>query len=190
MIYKILRCAIALFMNLIYRPTIEGKENIPLQGSVILAGNHTDYLDWFLVVSSTKRTVHFLGKHTLFKWPLKSLMRAMHVIPVDRTKAKNDQSLTASERVLKNGEALGIFPEGTINRTSNEILPFKMGAVYLSKKTNSPIVPFVITGKYRCFKRGLKLTFLEPIEVIDEHLQNENESFMAKIKRKLEGKIE
>lgn len=114
----------------------------------------------------------------------------MHVIPVDRTKAKNDRALTTSEHILKNGEALGIFPEGTINRTSNAILPFKMGVVYLSKKTNSPIVPFVITGKYRCFKRGLKLTFLEPIEVTDEHLQNENESLMSKIRIELEGKIE
>ena len=94
MIYKFLRCAITLFMNLVYRPTIEGKENIPLQGSVILAGNHTDYLDWFLVVSSTKRTVHFLGKH------LKKRRSTGHF------PGRNNQQNFERDLALQNGSSL------------------------------------------------------------------------------------
>ena len=65
-LYKISRPIIKVFTNIVFRPTYKGLDNIPLNGRVILAGNHTNYLDSILLISSTKRVVHFLAKDSLW----------------------------------------------------------------------------------------------------------------------------
>lgn len=189
MFYKLCRPFIEMFIHLVFRPTIEGRENIPSDGPLILAGNHTDYLDCLLIISAIKKPVHFLGKHTLFEGIKGYFVKAMKVIPVDRTKSKNEEAKRASLEVLKAREILGIFPEGTINRSSRTILPFKMGAVYFSHKTASPIVPFVIEGKFVPFKTSIKITFLPPMSAEDDDLEMENWRLMNTISEKLEGKM-
>ena len=67
MLYKITRPALAFFFKLIYRPTMEGTENIPKEGKVILAGNHTHVLNCFSVGLATKRCVRFIAKAELMK---------------------------------------------------------------------------------------------------------------------------
>ena len=165
MLYKTVRLFVKVLFALIFHPRIIGRENIPSSGPVILAGNHTNNLDCLLLISTTKREINFLGKHILFEGHKGHIMRSMKVIPVDRTKKKNPEALNEASRRLELQEALGIFPEGTINRTDNTILPFKMGTIYLAQKTASPIVPFIIKGKYRPFKNDLTLTFLKPFVV-------------------------
>ena len=68
-LYKVLRPIIKLLTNTFLRPTYVGLENIPKKGSIILAGTHTNNLDCFLLISSTKRSVHFLAKDELWKGP-------------------------------------------------------------------------------------------------------------------------
>lgn len=182
--YKIVRPIIKFLFVLVYRPSIVGRENIPTSGRVVLAGNHTNNFDCLLLISSTKRVIHFLGKHTLFKGLGKYIFKGMGVIPVDRTKPRNKEALEEAERVLEKNLVIGIFPEATTNKTSDVILPFKMGAVKMASVTESPIVPFVITGKYRPFRKGLKLEFLEPVKV-GEDLLRENEKLMKIISDKL-----
>ena len=93
------------------------------------------------------------------------------LIPVDR-KNKDHKALETSYNYLNNEKIIGIFPEGTIGK--NGILPFKMGAVKMANKTNSKIIPFVITGKYKPFKNKLTIEFKKPIEISDD-LEKEND---------------
>lgn len=178
--YKIVRPLVKALFIVIYRPKIIGRENILKDERIVLAGNHTNNFDCLLLLSSTKRPIHFLGKHTLFKGPKKIIFKCMGVIPVDRTKKRNSEALRKAIDVLNEEKVIGIFPEGTINRTDDIILPFKMGAVKMAYESNSKIVPFVITGKYRPFKNDLKIEFSKPLEMGSD-LKKENNNIMKLI---------
>jgi len=166
-----------------FRPEVVGRENIPESGRVVLAGTHTKWLDSPLLIAVNKRQVHFMAKCELFKGPLKLFMNGMGCIPVDR-KRKDKDSLIKAREVLNNDEMIGIFPEGTINRGDGLILPFKIGAVKMSNDTNSVIVPFVITGKYKLFRKSVRIEFLKSRK-ISKNLDYENEKLMKVISSKV-----
>lgn len=175
--YKIVRPIIKCFVLITYRPKIIGKENILIDKPLILAGNHTHYFDSILLISSTKRCIRFLAKDSLYKGIKKVLFKNMGIIPVNR-KTKNKKAVESAEKVLINKGLIGIFPESTINRTKDIIMPFKIGAVKMASDTNSYIVPFSITGKYKLFKNELKIIFEKPYKVTDENLEKENQKLM------------
>lgn len=181
-LYKITRPIIKFLVKIIYLPKIEGTENIPLSDGIILAGNHTNNMDCFLLISSTKRCIRFLAKNSLYK---SFVLRSMGIIPIDRVNHKNEESIKIVNEILNNNGVIGIFPEGTINRTKDTIMPFKIGAVKFASSTNKKIVPFTIKGKYKLFSR-IKLTFYEPIEVKSNDLNKENNKLMNIIKTNLE----
>ncbi len=170
--YKIVKAILYIYYFIFYRVTYIGKENIPKSGGVVLAGTHTSKSDILLLGASTKRVVNFLGKIELFKGPGKWFMPLMGVIPVDRSKKNTDALDTAIEE-LKNGKLIGIFPEGTINRTTDIIKrPFKYGAVKMAYESDSILVPFAIVGKVKPFKR-VKIIFGEGYKVSSD-LEKEN----------------
>ena len=163
LLYKILIPLDKLFMK-IYRPIYIGKENIPKEGAIILAGNHTAKLDPLLLMSSTNRCIHFLAKIELFQGIKKIFFKNVGIIPVDR-KRKNPEAINLANKYLENNKVIGIFPESTINKTKDIIMPFKYGAVKMAKETNSMIVPFSITKKYRKFKKSVIICFGKPYKV-------------------------
>jgi len=83
-LYRIVRPIITILFKIFFHPTIIGKENIPENKKIILAGNHTNILDSLLLISSTKRTIHFLAKYELTKGPLGFIFKNMGIIPVNR----------------------------------------------------------------------------------------------------------
>ena len=93
-------------------------------------------------------------------------------IPVDRSK-KDDNATSKALEVLNQGFALGLFPEGTRNKTKEFLLPFKFGAVSMAKKTNATIVPFGITGDYKFRSKNLTIRFGKPYKVTKD-LEQEN----------------
>lgn len=180
--YKIIKFIGTPLFRLIYSPRSYGKNNIPKNGSVILAGNHTSVLDALIMVSTPKRTVHMMAKKELFESKFTNFFfRSMGCIPVNRSIHDKDAKNEAVE-VLKNNEVLGIFPEGTVNKTNEIVLPFKYGAVSFAKKTNAYIVPFAITGKYKIFRRSIKITYGKPYKV-KQDLEVENNRLMNTVKR-------
>lgn len=185
-IYKFSRTLAILFMKIIYRPKIIGEDNIIKDGPVILVGNHTSKLDAILLIGSTKKTITFLGKHLLFKGIGKYYFKALGVIPVNRT-IKDKSVIPSSVLALEEGKTISIFPEGTINKTDDVIMPFKIGAVKIAKLTGVPIVPLVINGKYKIFGNQLEIKFLKPITIIDEALELENEKLMNIFRKELEN---
>lgn len=171
-LYKLLRPLVTILFKLLYRPKIIGKENIKSSGGIILAGNHNNNLDGAILISSTKRNIHFLAKIELFKGMKKYFFDNLGLIPVDRSK-RNHKALENAYEYLKNGKVIGIFPEGTFGK--GKILPFKMGAVKMAYETGSEIVPFAITGDFKIFSRNLKIEFGKPIKVKSNDLEKENE---------------
>lgn len=183
LLYKIVRPIIKLLFNLIFRPKISGKEFIDNKSKLVIAGNHTSYLDCLLLISASKRVIHFLAKDSLNKGFKKVIFKNMGIIPVNRS-IKDKTVLVNAHKCLLNEMVVGVFPEGTINRTNDAIMPFKIGAVKMAHDANAKLVPFTITGKYKLFG-GIKLNFYKPIDISDD-LTKENEKLMKIIKDNLE----
>ena len=170
--YSFVKPIVRFIIVLLFRPKVIGLDNIPKEGKVILAGNHTKWLDPVMLVAINKRQLHFLAKEELFHGITKFIVLGMGCIPVNR-KTHDKDALESAYKTLEIDNVIGIFPEGTINRTDDVIMPFKMGAVKMSEKTNSPIVPFGITGKYKLFgKNRIRIEFFKPFVVND--LENDN----------------
>ena len=181
--YKIVRPIVGVIFKVLYRPTIVGRENIPKTGGIVLAGNHTKWLDPIMLIAVTKRQVHFLAKDELFHGKTKLIVKGMGCIPVNR-KIHDKSALNQGYKTLENNNVIGIFPEGTINRTKDVIMPFKIGAVKMANKTDSVLIPFTITGKYKLFKKSIRIEFYKPIKVKD-NLDKENEKLMDIISKNL-----
>lgn len=184
MFYKIVRPLVNVLFKVLFRPQVVGLENVPKKGRILIAGNHTKWLDPVMLVGTVKRPVHFLAKKELFdskksRW----LVKLMGCVEVDR-KNHTTNPLEHANNYLENECCIGIFPEGTINRTDDVIMPFKMGAVRACNKTNTMLVPFVITGEYKLFKKSIKIEFLKPMKISDD-LESENKKFMDIVSKKL-----
>ena len=175
-LYRIIRRPLGAIFKAIYKPVIIGKRYIPESGRIILAGNHTNYFDCILVGCATDRCVHYLAKDELMKGPLGVIFKGLGIIPVNR-RTKDKAALQTAIETLNDEKVIGIFPEGTINRTEDIIMPFKFGAVKMSRDAKSDIVPFVITGKYKAFERSVKIQFFEPLKP-EENLEEANNKLM------------
>ena len=180
-VYKVLKFICKPIFTILFLPKYVGRENIPSSGRVVLAGNHTNNFDAFIMLCGPNRVVHMMAKKELFnnfitKWFFKS----MACISVDRS-IHDENAKSEAISVLNNDEVLGIFPEGTVNKTNDILLPFKYGAVSFAKKTGSVIVPFSITGKYKLFRKSIKITYGKPYKVIDA-IEKENKKLTRKVK--------
>lgn len=164
-----------------YHPIIINEEVIPKDGAIIVCGNHMHVMDQCAPIMSTKRMIHYMAKKEYFdkKDPVGKFgwfFKMAGCIPVNRQIKDNDATSAAME-VLENGKALGLFPEGTRNKTDQIILPFKFGAVSMAKKTGATIVPFATSGSYEKGKK-LMVRFGTPFKVgPDEDLGEVNKRF-------------
>ncbi len=170
--YRILKPILGPIFKWYYHPTIIGKENIPTTGPILIVGNHKHLYDQCLAIISTKRPIHYMAKKEYFDGKFAWFFKMVGCIPVDRSK-KDPHATEEALKVLKNGFALGLFPEGTRNKTKEFLLPFKFGAVSMAKKTNATIVPFGITGDYKFRSKNLTIRFGKPYKVTDD-LEQEN----------------
>ena len=183
MLYKIVRPPLTFLFKAVYRPSTEGEENIPKEGKIILAGNHTHLLNCFSVAIATKRCVHFVAKAELMKGIGKYIFPGLGIIPIDRS-TNGKEAILETEKYLEDGKLIAIFPEGTVNRTDDPMMPFKGGAVKIALDTGSDIVPFAITGKYKPFKKSVKIRFFEPM-TIGENLEEANNNLMDIVAREI-----
>ncbi len=184
-LYYILKPIITIHFLIKYRPKIYGKENIPKKGPIILCGNHRHTHDQHNVMIVTHRCVHYLAKDEYFKGKQAWFFKAAGCIPVDRSIHDEKAKKTAYDYLMKGG-AIGIFPEGTRNKTIGtkdevDLLPFKFGAVSLAKKTGALIVPFGIRGEYTGKDGNLTTHIGKPFSVKDMELEEANELLRKKI---------
>lgn len=138
------------------RTTYRGTENIPREGGVVLAVNHTAYLDFMqvgLVARRGKRRVRFMMKKELEANPIVGfLMRHCKAIGVDREAGA--ASFAAAVESLRDGELVCVYPEATISR-SFELKRFKSGAARMALEAQVPIVPVAIWGAQRVMTKDI-----------------------------------
>ena len=162
--YRVVRCVVCFIFRIIFRPNIINSDFIPNEGKIILAGNHISILDPILIMCSTKRQIHFLAKKELFTGFKGIIFRNLGLISVDRNK-KNTGVLNYAKEYLDNDLVVGIFPEGTTEKSNYpNLLEFKYGSVKLSKDTGSKIIPFRINGKYKMIGKKINITFGKPLK--------------------------
>ena len=145
---------------------VDGLDNLPADGGVVLAANHRSYLDPLLMAHAAaraRRPVRFLAKKEVTDAPLVgSLTRALGAIRVDRGSG-SDAPMIEAARALGAGELVAVFPQGTIPREpdfSEPTLKGRHGAVRLALQTGTPIVPVGLWGTERAWPRNAKLPYV------------------------------
>ncbi|SDU70772.1 lysophospholipid acyltransferase family protein [Jiangella alkaliphila] len=137
------KLAAATLARLLYRVKITGAENVPRTGPVILAPNHTGFLDAPLLMGTCPRPVHTLAKKELFKGPLGWLLHAVGQIPLDRDDPSRSM-IKSGIGVLDDGRILVVFPEGT--RGSGDFSELRTGLAWFALRSGAPVIPVVFTG--------------------------------------------
>lgn len=181
--YKIIKPILGTLYRLYYNPKIIGKENIPKEGSILIVGNHKHIMDQCNIIISTKRVVHYMAKKEYFdNKKVAWFFKAAGCISVDRSK-KDEDAKKAALSVLEAGGAIGLFPEGTRNRTDAFLLPFKFGAVSMAKKTDSYLVPFGISGDYKFRSKNLVIQIGKPFKINNIDLEEANKMLARRIRK-------
>ena len=181
--YRVFRNPVVFLTVLWTRMRRIGRENIPAEGGAVLVCNHLSMWDMITVACMTRRYVCFVGKSELEKNPLvRFFVRQVKAICVDRGKP----DLGAIRRMLamvKQGELLLIFPEGTRNRhpESQPLLPLQEGTAMVTLRGGVPAIPLWICGKYNPW-RGLRVAVGKPID-LDEFRQERRPNLELATKR-------
>lgn len=150
-------------VSLLFPIKVIGKENIPLQGSVLICPNHIGELDPIANAISIDRDVHYMAKAELWKIPiLKNILDMAGVIPVNRGSVSMD-SMRRGLKILKDGKALLLYPEGTCYETG-DIHPGLAGAGFFVLRSNCLVLPCTIIGPHKIFKKSI-VAYGEPMDM-------------------------
>ena len=159
----IVRAVLVTAYRIAYHVKITG--NVPKEGAYILCWNHINYLDAAAIVLFNKRKVNFVAKEDLFTHDI--LMWLGHLfdaIPIKRD-MQDIEAMKRCLKVLKNGELLGIFPEGT-RKGMEKNMKAKNGAAYMAIKSGVKVIPIGIHGTFKPFSK-VYLNYGEPIDLSD-----------------------
>ncbi|MSU59548.1 MAG: 1-acyl-sn-glycerol-3-phosphate acyltransferase [Pedosphaera sp.] len=131
-------------------------ERVPLTGPVILASNHSSFLDPPLVGAGLKRDINYLARESLFRFPgIGALLRSWNSVPVDRDGGGGASGLRAILDRLLAGGAIVLFPEGTRSR-DGKLQPARSGIGLTVIKSTALVVPVRVFGTYEAFGRHVK----------------------------------
>lgn len=151
--YSLIQKILYYFFKLFFRYEIIGAENIPVSGGAIIAANHISLWDPPVVGAGTIRPIHFMAKEELFAVPLlKWIITKINAFPVRRGAADRTAIRYAID-LLKKGEILGLFPEGTRSKTGLLGKP-EPGIAMIALKAGVPIIPAAIIGTNKIGKDG------------------------------------
>ena len=186
--YKFVLKLFTLYSKTFYKYEVIGAENVPDEGNIILAANHKSALDpIFVSIAIKNREIATIAKKELFNNKLLGkILTKLHVIPIDRDNP-GISSIKTILKKIKEGYAIGIFPEGTINKTDDITMRFKTGAIRMAYETNSEIVPFAITGKYKIFRKSVKIIYGKPYKVHSNDFRKETDILRSKVNKLIIG---
>ena len=157
-IYYVVRATVWLFFFLLTRRVIQGKENIPGQGPMLIVANHLHNADPPLIGSNLGRILFFMAKEGLFRSRLTAyFMYRFGAFPVSRRLGR--AALRQARQVLNNGQALAVFPEGRRSRHGHLEKPLP-GSALVACRSGVPIFPIGITGTEQI--KGISWIFRRP----------------------------
>nr|WP_245190112.1 lysophospholipid acyltransferase family protein [Leucobacter exalbidus] len=159
-------------LKTIYRPWVEGTENIPGSGPVILVGNHLSVIDSFFLPVMVDRPVYFLAKSDYFTgkgvkgWIVKKFMLGVGQLPIDRSGGKaSEASLTTGLSVLDRGDVLGIYPEGTRSPDAR-LYRGRTGVARLVLESGAVVVPVVMIDTEKAMPIGVRIPRIRRIGTV------------------------
>ena len=171
MIYEVTHAVVSPTAKALWRPTVEGIDNVPADGPLIVASNHVSFADSLVIPIVAPRKVVFLAKSDYFtgKGPKGALQRAwfngMGMLPVDRDDTKAAlASLDIALEVLGRGEAFGIYPEGTRSR-DGRLYRGRTGVAHLALTAGVPVVPVGLRGTEKIQPVGSRFPKLAKVTV-------------------------
>ncbi|GAC1605534.1 MAG: MFS transporter [Ramlibacter sp.] len=150
----LLRFVAWILSNVAYRFRIRGEDNIPVAGPAILVCNHVSFIDAVLLMAASPRPIRFVMDHRIFKVPvlgaLFRLAKAIPIAPRAEDPAAYESAFEAAAQVLREGDLLGIFPEGGITR-DGQLQQFKGGVMKILERQPVPVVPMALTNLWGSF---------------------------------------
>jgi 1-acyl-sn-glycerol-3-phosphate acyltransferase len=162
-LYRVLRAVVGPVIRLAWRLEVVGAERVP-SGPVIVVANHDSLSDPFFLGAAVERPLHFLAKHELWSYPLVGrVIDALGGIPVER-QSGDLTAVAALARVLEHGEAVVIFPQGTVLGDVDR--PWQRGAARLALTTGAPLLPVAILGAADALRPGTRLPRLSRVRVL------------------------
>ncbi|MGY1826136.1 lysophospholipid acyltransferase family protein [Blastococcus sp. SYSU DS0541] len=177
MFYVLARFVLRPLFFLMCRPTITGRENVPLDRPVILASNHLSFIDSIAIPLAAPRRVAYLAKAEYFTgrgvggWLTRTLFTALGAYPVERETHRAAQAaLDTALGILRGGTAFGLYPEGTRSK-DGRLARGKTGVAWLALTADCPVVPVAVRGTDRVQPVGARwarphriaITFGEPL---------------------------
>ena len=172
MFYRLLKYVIlGPLLRLMFRPRIEGLEHVPESGAAIVAGNHLSFSDHFLMPAILKRRITFLAKAEYFTGPgvrgrlIAAFFRSAGQIPVDRSgKEAGQAAIREGLGVLRKGELLGIYPEGTRSH-DGRLYKGKVGVAAMALKGRVPVIPCAMIGTFEAQPPGQVIPNLSRVTI-------------------------
>jgi 1-acyl-sn-glycerol-3-phosphate acyltransferase len=144
--------AIGPLLRMIFRPVVEGAENVPDAGPAILASNHLSYVDWLFMPLTLPRRVTFVAKAEYFTspglkgWFQRKFFSGAGQVPIDRSGATAAEgALTSARKILADGDLFGIYPEGTRSH-DGRLYRGKTGVARLALEMKVPVIPVAVVG--------------------------------------------
>ncbi len=171
MLYEVMRRMVAPAAKLVFHPTVEGLDNVPKRGQVILASNHLSMIDSVVIPLLAGRPVAFLAKAEYWEGrkphqrAVGAFLGALGHVPVRRGSMRAAlASLDVATEVLNAGGAFGIYPEGT-RSLDGRLHRGHTGVAQLALTTGAHVVPVGITGTEQILPVGRRLPRVRPITV-------------------------
>ena len=167
MAYWIIKAILKPLLRGVYRIKVEGIDSIPKRGPAIIAANHVSFLDSFFIPLVVKRRkMTYLAKADYFKsWKTAWFFRMVGQIPVERDdKEKSQQALATGIDVLRGGNLLGIYPEGT-RSPDGRLYRGRTGVARLALAARVPVIPCGLIGTEKVMPKTAKFPKLKNIQV-------------------------
>ncbi|MCR4614525.1 MAG: 1-acyl-sn-glycerol-3-phosphate acyltransferase [Clostridiales bacterium] len=162
---KAFRRVLRFLLNLLYRVEVTGLENVPPDKGFILASNHVSAIDPVVISSQLKRMPFFMAKRELFEKPILGwILIKMNSFPIKRGKP-DMAAMGYSLNIVKSGEILGIFPEGTRSKDGSP-KSARSGVAFIARETEADILPVSLRvngSKPKLFSK-IKVSFGELIK--------------------------
>jgi 1-acyl-sn-glycerol-3-phosphate acyltransferase len=163
--YVAFRALVHVAWSAYFRPTVTGTQHVPTSGPFVIAPVHRSNVDFAFAIYVTRRKTFFMAKDSLWDPPLLGgFIASMGAFPVHRG-AADRAALESAEAVLRAGEPLVVFPEGT-RKEGPTIGELHEGAAFLAARTGAPIVPVGIAGSDRAMPKGAKVPRPAKVEIV------------------------